>query len=166
MAAIKPLLVLCQSTQRKVKFSSHFTNLCWPFQADVSNPVRFLHFSRHLLNQSKHNQQRGLSKNKQPLQCVCVQHQDGRGKRRRTLNIYSSGTCCHDKTMTHSDTFLWHWQRSNAEDKPWRHNKVTQNHLESLHEVFLLPVMCWFPIWEHMIQHCLEMLSMFTAVRR
>lgn len=95
-----------------------------------------------------------------------MRHSVGGIEKKKEPSICSSRTHCLDKTMTHSDTFLWHWQRSNARDKPWRHNKVTQNHLESLHKVFLLPVMSWFPIWEHMIQHCLKMWSMFTTVRR
>lgn len=70
MAAIKPLLSLCQSMQGKVKGPSHSSNFCWPFQGDASNPANFLKIPQHLLEHSQHNQH-WLSKNKQSANSVC-----------------------------------------------------------------------------------------------
>lgn len=124
MAAIKPLLSLCQSTRRKVKFPSYSTNFCWPFQCDVSNPVKFLQISWYLLNHSKYNQRSGCLKINRLLM-LCTQRCSSPVQRKQPLT-YSSGKCCLDKTMTHPDTLLWHWQRSKAGDETWKHNKASE----------------------------------------
>lgn len=153
MAAIKPLLSVCQSAQGKVKFPSSSANFCWPFfRADVSNPAKFLHHFSTLIKSLKIQSAPGCLKIN-VLPTVCAQRStnpaEKRTRRPGRIRLQSVAWIRRWHILTH------YYDAGTGPKRGKRDLKAQQGHGKTILRAYMVVfLMRWRPVWDGVIQRC------------